>query len=60
MRDHDVDARGEGVLRSYCWACARRKLCEIQDSHRSPIAAGHPASSIDKLMPWAFTPTSSK
>ena len=23
------------------------------------IAAGHPASGIDQLLPWAFTPTSS-
>ena len=23
------------------------------------IAAGHPASDIDALMPWAFTPASS-
>ena len=22
------------------------------------IAAGHPASDIDQLLPWAFTPTS--
>ena len=34
-----VAAPGKGVLRSYCWAHARRKLCEIHDSHRSPVAA---------------------
>ena len=34
-----VAAPGEGVIRAYCWAHARRKLCEIHDSHRSEIAA---------------------
>ena len=34
-----VAAPGKGVTRAYCWAHARRKLCEIHDSHRSEIAA---------------------
>ena len=34
-----VAAPGNGVVRCYCWAHARRKLCEIQDSHRSAVAA---------------------
>ncbi len=34
-----VAAPGKGVVRCYCWAHARRKLCEIQDSHRSAVAA---------------------
>ena len=34
-----VGEPGKEVLRSYCWAHARRKLCEIHDSHRSTIAA---------------------
>ena len=54
-----VAVPGKGVLRSYCRSHARRKLCEIHDSHRSTIAVGHPASDIDALMPWAFTPASS-
>jgi len=34
-----VEAPGKGVVRCYCWAHARRKLCEIHDSHGSPVAA---------------------
>ena len=34
-----VAAPGKGVTRAYCWVHARRKLCEIHDSHRSEIAA---------------------
>ena len=34
-----VAAPGKGVVRSYCWAHARRKLCEVHDSHGSPVAA---------------------
>ena len=34
-----VAAPGNGVVRCYCWAHARRKLCEIRDSHRSAVAA---------------------
>ena len=34
-----VAAPGKGVTRAYCWAHARRKLCEIHDSHRSEVAA---------------------
>ena len=34
-----VAAPGKGVVRCYCWSHARRKLCEIHDSHRSTIAA---------------------
>ncbi len=34
-----VAAPGKGVVRCFCWAHARRKLCEIQDSHRSAVAA---------------------
>ena len=34
-----VAAPGKGVVRCYCWAHARRKLCEIRDSHRSAVAA---------------------
>ena len=34
-----VAAPGKGVVRCYCWAHARRKLCEVHDSHRSTIAA---------------------
>ncbi len=34
-----VAVPGKGVVRCYCWAHARRKLCEVNDSHRSTIAA---------------------
>ena len=34
-----VAAPGKGVVRCFCWAHARRKLREIHDSHRSPVAA---------------------
>ena len=34
-----VAVPGKGVVRCFCWAHARRKLCEIQDSHRSAVAA---------------------
>ncbi len=34
-----VSVPGKGVLRCFCWAHARRKLCEVHDSHRSTIAA---------------------
>ena len=34
-----VAAPGKGVDRCFCWAHARRKLCEVHDSHRSTIAA---------------------
>ena len=34
-----VAAPGKGVVHCYCWAHARRKLCEVHDSHRSTIAA---------------------
>ncbi|MDE0096746.1 MAG: IS66 family transposase [Gammaproteobacteria bacterium] len=34
-----VAVPGRGVILCYCWAHARRKLCEIHDSHRSPVAA---------------------
>ena len=34
-----VAAPGKGVTRAYCWVHARRKLCEIHDSHRSEVAA---------------------
>lgn len=34
-----VAAPGKGVARSYCWARARRKLCEVHHSHRAMIAA---------------------
>ena len=34
-----VAAPGKGVVLCHCWAHARRKLCEIHDSHRSPVAA---------------------
>ncbi len=34
-----VAAPGKGVVRCYCWSHARRKLCEVHDSHRSTIAA---------------------
>jgi len=54
-----VAVPGKGVVRCFSWAHAKRKLCEVHDSHRSTIAAGHPASDIDALMPWAFTPASS-
>ena len=33
------DPPGKGVTRAYCWVHARRKLCEIHDSHRSEVAA---------------------
>ena len=34
-----VAAPGKGVTRANCWVHARRKLCEIHDSHRSEVAA---------------------
>ena len=34
-----VAVPGKGVVRCFCWSHARRKLCEIHDSHRSTIAA---------------------
>ena len=34
-----VAAPGKGVDRCFCWAHARRKLCEVHGSHRSTIAA---------------------
>ncbi len=34
-----VAVPGKGVVRCFCWAHVRRKLCEIQDSHRSEVAA---------------------
>ena len=34
-----VAVPGKGVVLCYCWSHARRKLCEIHDSHRSPVAA---------------------
>ena len=34
-----VAVPGTGVVRCNCWAHARRKLCEIHDSHRSAVAA---------------------
>ncbi len=34
-----VAVPGKGVVRCFCWAHARRKLCEVHDSHRSTIAA---------------------
>ena len=38
--DYNVVAvSGEGAALCYCWSHARRKLCEIHDSHRSTIAA---------------------
>ena len=32
---------------------------EFMDRQIEAIAAGHPASDVDALMPWAFTPASS-
>ena len=69
MLDHDLDTQGVGEATAVNGATRAAKIETAKLNDVNPyaylkatleaIAAGHPASGIDRLLPWAYKPASS-